>query len=115
MIGVLLSITMTPLTAKEDVPMSIVMKGQDKKLTTVKRTPMILPLEITYDDTTHIIEVNSEEDIDACVSIKTEDGATLGYSAYLNTSLNVPSDFIGLLTIIIESNEWTAEGEIEVF
>ena len=114
MIGVLLSIQMPLSAAKEDVPMSIAKKGQGNKFTTVKRAPMYVSLEIIYDDTAHVIEVISEEEVDAQVYIKGEDGAILGYSGCLNTTLNVPSGFIGILTISIECDEWTAEGEIEI-
>lgn len=113
-IGVLLSITLTLSAAKEDVPMTIATTGHDTKITTVKRTPRYVPIEVTYDDTTHVIEVTSEEDIEAEVYVKTEEGDILGYSSCLNTIFNLPADIRGLLTISIEGDDWTAVGEIEI-
>ena len=113
-VGVLLSITLTLSAAKEDVPMTIATTGHDTKITTVKRTPVYMPLEVTYDDNTHVIEIKSEGDIEAEVYMKTEEGDILGYSSCLNTTLNLPVDYRGLLTISIEGADWTAVGEIEI-
>lgn len=113
-IGVIFSITLSLSAAKEYVPITIGTKGHPTKNTTVKRAPMYLSLEITYDDTTHVVEVISEEEVNAQVYIKSEDGNILGYSSSLNTTLNVPSGFIGILTICIEGEEWTAIGEVNI-
>lgn len=113
-IGVLLSIPFRLSAVKEDVPMTIFTDGHDVKNTTVKRAPIYLPLEITYDNATHVVEVISEEDIEAEIFIKSEEGDILGYSSCLNTALDIPVGFRGFLTISIESTEWTAVGEIEI-
>ena len=54
-IGVLLSITIDLSAAKEDVPMTIATKGHPTKLTTVKRTPIYVSLDITYDNATRVL------------------------------------------------------------
>ncbi|MDE6695550.1 MAG: hypothetical protein K2K25_01585 [Muribaculaceae bacterium] len=113
-IGVIFSITLSLSAAKEYVPITIGTKGHPTKNTTVKRAPMYLSLEITYDDTTHVVEVISEEEINAQVYIKSEDGNILGYSSCLNSTFNVPSGFIGILNICIEGEEWTAVGEVNI-
>lgn len=114
MICLLLSIPIQLVSAKERASLSIFTKGDVTKNTTVKRAPMSLPIEVIFDETTRTIEVISEEEIEAEVYIKSEDGDILGYSSCLNTALIVPSDFIGILTISIECDEWTAVGEIEI-
>ena len=114
LLGVLLSIPIQLSAAKEDVPLTIAKKGQGNKLTTVKRSPMHVSVEVIYDTASHTIEVSSEEAVDAQVYVRTEEGDVLGYSNCLNATLNIPSDYLGLLTVSIEGNEWIAEGEIEI-
>lgn len=113
-IGVIFSLTVTLTAAKQDVPMTIGTKGHPTKNTTVKRTPKYISLAIAYDDISHVIEVRSDEELNAEIFIKSENGDIIGYSSSINTSLNIPSCFKGNLTIYIEGDDWTAIGEINV-
>ncbi|MDE6549124.1 MAG: hypothetical protein K2L22_09000 [Muribaculaceae bacterium] len=114
LIGILLCISVHTVAAKEDVLVTILLKGQDLRNTTVKRTPMQAPVEIYYDEVTQTVEVTGDNELEAQVYIKDESGRTLAYSSSINTTLIIPYDYSGILLVCIETEYWSVIGEIEI-
>lgn len=78
----------------------------------VNRAPMRLPVYVSYDTETGIIDVRGSESLDGEVYLYDADGVVKGYSPTINTSFEVASN--GLYIIYIEGDGWYAEGEIEM-
>lgn len=102
------------VAAKEDVSMTLSINGRGTQNTTVKRTPIHLPVEVVYDSETNTVEVIGDDEFEARVSLTDESGNTLAYSPTINTVLEVPTDYTGILLLYIENEDWTATGEIEI-
>ena len=99
---------------KQEVLMTIHKKGQEIQNTTVKRTSMQLPVEIIYDSEAGIVEITGDDELEAQVSLTDESGNTLASSPTINTVFEVPTGYTGILLIYIETEDWTATGEIEI-
>lgn len=94
---------------RRDVLMETYHKNQTEKK--VNRAPMRINIDVFYDSDTHIIEVVGDESIEAEVFLKA-DGILEDYSSTLNTVFTVSTS--GLYVIIIQGDDWYAEGEIEI-
>lgn len=114
LIGVIISIVIQASASKNDVYMTIYRKGHVEKSTTVHRSPMLLPIEVFYDNATHQIEVVSDEELSAQVLLCDENGNTLDYSPCINAVLDIPDNCDGLIIIRIEGEDWIATGEISI-
>lgn len=112
LIGALISIALQVSAAKEDVYMTTYQKSHVDKNVTVRRSPMQLPIEVVFDSETRQIEISCNDDLDAQVYLCDENGNILDYSTCLNTVLNVPDNYSGVLIIRIEGEDWIATGEI---
>ena len=75
---------------------------------------MQLPIEVFYNDETRQVEISCNDDLDAQVYLCDENRNILDYSTCLNTVLNVPDNYSGVLIIRIESDDWIASGEIAI-
>lgn len=113
-IGLLIWMATPIWGAKESVKVTISIKGNRTQNTTIQRSLIQLPIEVEYDSETRTIEINSDDEFDAQTYLTDENGKTLASSTTLNTVLLVPSDYSGILLIYIETEDWTATGEIEI-
>ena len=112
--GVLISICIQAYPERKAIYMDIYKSGHDDKRTTVRRSPMQQPFHIFYDDEMNQVEVTGDEELVAQIFICDENGNTLDYSPCINATLNVPSEYSGLITIRVENEDWSASGEITV-
>lgn len=78
----------------------------------VNRAPMRLPVYVSYDTETGIIDVRGSESLDGEVYLCDADGVVKDYSPTINTSFEVASN--GFYIIYIEGDGWYAEGIIEM-
>lgn len=100
--------------AKSGVYMDFYKYGHEGKNTTVHRSPMRIPIDVYYDDELRQIEISGSADIDVQIFLCDINGNTLDYSHYMNTVLNIPYGFSGIIILRIESEEWIATGKIAV-
>jgi len=114
LIGVLFSICIQTYASKSAIYMDIYKSGHDDKRTTVRRSPMKLPIDVFYDNETHQIEVAGNEEIMAQLFLCDENGNMLDYSPDINAVLKVPCNYSGLIIIRIECEDWIATGKIAV-
>lgn len=112
--GAIISICIQAFAERKAIYMDIYKSGHDDKRTTVRRSPMQPPFHVFYDDNTHQVEVSGDKEFVAQILLYDENGNTLDYSPYINATLNVPSDYSGLIIISIENENWSATGEIAV-
>ena len=78
----------------------------------VNRAPMRMPIEVVYDSDTHNIKVIGDKGIEAEVFLYNANGTLESHSSNLNAEFSVlESD---TYTILIQGEEWYAEGEIEM-
>ena len=100
--------------AKSGVYMDFYKYGHEGKNTTVHRSPMRIPIDVCYDDELRQIEISGSADIDVQIFLCDINGNTLDYSHCMNTVLNIPYGFSGIIILRIESEEWIATGKIAV-
>lgn len=113
LIGLLL-ITMahTAFAEQRGVFMEFHRKINPGKNMQVNRAPMRMPIEVVYDSDTHNIKVTGEKGIEAEVFLYNVNGTLESHSSTLNAEFSVlESD---KYTILIQGEEWYAEGEIEM-
>ncbi len=114
LIGVIISIGIQAFASKSAVYMDFFKYGRSDKSTTVRRSPMRLPIDVFYENETHQIEVAGDEEMVAQIFLCDENGNTLDYSPCINAVLDIPCNYNGLIIIRIESEEWVATGKIDV-
>ena len=112
LIGVLISIALQASASKTEVYMEYRKSGRSTQSTTVRRAPMQLPIEVVFDSENRQVEISCNDDLEAQVYLCEENGNILDYSSCLNSVLNVPDNYSGVLIIRIESDDWIATGEI---
>lgn len=113
-IGVIISIGIQAFAAKYGVCMEYHQLGQGIQSTTVRRSPLRLPVDVFYDNGTHQIETKGADEVSAQIFLCDENGNTLDYSPCVNAVLDVPSSYNGLIIIQIEGEDWIATGKIAV-
>ena len=94
--------------------MEIHKKSIPEKNMSVNRSPMRLPIEVVYDSDTHKIKVSGDNKMEVQLFLCDENGNTLDYSQCVNSVLNIPNSYSGLITLRIESEGWIAIGNINV-
>lgn len=82
--------------------------------TTVRRSPMRIPIDVYYDDELRQIEISGDEDMNVQIYLCDENGNTITYSSTINTILDVPDGYSGLLFIRVEGEGWIATGQIAI-
>lgn len=112
--GLLFGMSLQAIAEKREVKMTIVRKGNDQRDMIIHRSPMQLPVEINYDSETGIVEITGDDELEAQISLTDESGNTLAFSPTINTVFEVPTGYTGILLIYIETEDWTATGEIEI-
>ena len=77
----------------------------------IHRAPMQLPIEVTYDTDTYIVEITCSTDLEGEVYLYNAWGEEEAYAPCLNAVLSVSDSQYH--TIIIEGDGWEATGVIE--
>lgn len=90
--------------------MEIDMKNSEKYLK-VNRAPMRISLEVIYDKDTQCVTVNGDEDMEVEIFLYNSMGEVEDYSSSLNSNLIITTS--GSHRILIESEDWIAEGIID--
>ncbi|MBD5329784.1 MAG: hypothetical protein HDS03_07895 [Bacteroides sp.] len=75
------------------------------------RNPMLLPVEVTYDDEAMTIEVSCTADLEGEVSVYDSHDEMEGYSPCMNSI--IPLTSYGYHIIVIEGDDWIGTGVIE--
>ena len=86
--------------------------GHVDKSTAVRRSSMRIPIDIYYDEELRQIDIFSDEDINVQIYLYNEKGNIIAYSPTINTTLDVPDGYNGLIFIRIEGDNWVAIGKI---
>lgn len=76
----------------------------------IGRVPMNLPIEVTFDDTTGVVNVSAPEDLEGAVYVYSVTGSLEGYSPVLNSSFTLTAP--GLHVISLQGENWIGEGKI---
>lgn len=82
--------------------------------TTVRRSPMRIPIDVYYDDELRQIEISGDEGVEVQIFLCDINGNTLDYSYCINTVLDIPYSYSGIIILRIESEEWIATGKITI-
>jgi hypothetical protein len=115
LLGVLIIIgCLQSYAAKSGVYMDFYKYGHEGKNTTVHRSPMRIPIDVYYDEELHQIEICGDEDMNVQIYLCDENGNTITYSSTINTILDVPDGYSGLLFIRVEGEGWIATGQIAI-
>lgn len=115
LIGAIVSIGIQAFAAKYGVYMEYHKLGQGTQSTTVRRTPVQTPVDVFYNEETHQIEVVCEsEALTAQVYLCDENGNTLAYSPCINSVLDIPASYSGLLLIRIVGDDWYGQATVAV-
>lgn len=88
--------------------------NSESKPTEVDRKPMLLPIEVIYDSDCNMVEVISDGSIEAEVFLYDANRNVIGYSSHLDTTLEVPANYHGILFLEIIGENWFATAEIPV-
>ena len=112
--GLLLAMANTAFAEQWGVFMELHRKSNPEKNKSVNRAPMRLPIEVVYDSDTHKIKVSGDNKMEVQLFLCDENGNTLDYSQCVNSVLNIPNSYSGLITLRIESEGWIAIGNINV-
>lgn len=78
----------------------------------IRRSPMQIPIDVYYDEELRQIEICSDEDMNVQIYLCDENGNAIACSSTINTILDVPDGYSGLLFIRIEGDNWVAIGRI---
>lgn len=110
LIGILMS-TYPSISAEEHgVFMEINMRNRDS-YTKVNRAPMRISLDVVYDNETKIVSISGDDSMEVDVVLYNSSGEVEDSSSSLNSNLIITTS--GSHRIIIESEDWIAEGIIE--
>lgn len=92
-----------PSTAKQTVKV----KTQYKKDTSgFNRAPLVLDIEVTYDENLHYLSLYTDSDVDAEVYLY-KDNVIVGYAPEINCTFDVYE--YGEYVIVIDSEAWSGE------
>lgn len=105
---------LTAFAEQQGVFMQFHRKVNPENSRDVNRAPMRLPIEVVYDSDTHKIKVSGDNKMEVQLFLCDENGNTLDYSQCVNSVLNIPNSYSGLITLRIESEGWIAIGNINV-
>lgn len=99
---------------KSRVIMNSWQTGNTVGSTTVRRSPLRIPIDVYYDDELHQIEIWGDENINFQIYLCDERGNTTTYSSTYITILNVPDSYSGLLYITIQGIDWISTGYFQI-
>ena len=97
---------------RSEIYMDFYKSGHANKSTTVHRSPMRIPIDVYYDDELRQIEISGDERVEVQIFLCDINGNTLDYSHCINTVLDIPYSYSGIIILRIESEEWIATGRI---
>lgn len=113
LLGVLIFIGCFQVHAeKSRVVIEIYQTGHVDRSTAVRRSLMRIPVDVYYDEELRQIEISGDEDMNVQIYLCDENGNTLTYSPPINTILDIPNGYSGLISIRIEGDNWVAIGRI---
>lgn len=73
-----------------------------------------LYINVYYDDVSRLIEITGDKDRPVQIYLYDVDGNVLECTSSLNSSIAIPYDYSGPISIYIEGEGWTAQGQIDV-
>lgn len=111
LIGILMSMYPSISAEEHGVFMEINMRNRDS-YTKVNRAPKRISLDVVYDSETKIVSISGDDSMEVDVILYNSAGGIEDSSATLNSTLVISSS--GSHKISIESEDWIAEGFIEV-
>lgn len=115
LLGVLIIIgCLQAYATKSGVYMDFYKYGHEGKNTTVHRSPMRIPIDVYYDNELCQIEISGNMEDEVQIFLCDENGNIIAYSSIANTTLDIPEDYNGRLSISIESDNWVAIGCITI-
>lgn len=114
MLWLMLAMAFTISAEEKSVFIKIDRKDDSSKHTQVDRAPMRLPIDVVYDTDNLTITVSGDDTLEADVSLADETGTVIDLSPSVNTTLNIPDGYSGIIVICIESADWIGIGKIEV-
>ena len=91
---------------KRSVVLERYLTGHVDRSKTVRRSPMQIPLDVIYDDESRQIEICGVEEMDIQVYL---------YASTINSTLDIPDGYSGIISIKIEGESWIATGIITVY
>lgn len=104
----LLSFCSSTLIADPTTIDVVIDKKGDDNHSDRNRAPMRVPVEIWYDSDCSMITVcGPEQDGTVCILNR---GTVINAADCINSSFILPESVSGLVTILIEADEWTATG-----
>lgn len=111
LIGILMSMCPSISAKEHGVFMEINMRNREA-YTKVNRAPKHISLNVVFDDETGLIRVTGDESVVAEVFLYNSSGEIEDYSSSLNSNLTITNS--GSYRILIVSEDWGAEGNVEV-
>lgn len=100
--------------SKREIYMDFYKTGHVDKNTTVHRSPMRIPIDVYYDEELHLIEISGDKNMNIQICLYDENGNTINCFPSINTVLEVPCGYSGLISIRIENKDWIATGKIDI-
>lgn len=100
---------------KRSVVLERYLTGHVDRSKTVRRSPMQIPLDVIYDDESRQIEICGVEEMDIQVYLYDEKENPIAYSSTINSTLDIPDGYSGIISIKIEGESWIATGIITVY
>ena len=97
--------------AKNRIPIQTHQRKDKNQNTDRPRAPMQIPVTVSFDDETLLVEVSTPSDLEGHVFLYDAQGNVEDFSPEINTTLQVASP--GIHTVVIQGATWTAEGEFE--
>lgn len=116
LLGIILSLSTKSVCAGTATSqMDVHRKGHPSISETVHRMPAMLPcINMIYDSDARTIEISCMQNYDATVWFYDAFGNVVGFSDSLNTIFNIPQTETEVYNIRVESEEWYAEGTVEL-
>lgn len=88
--------------------------GHVDRSTTVRRSPIRIPIDVYYDKELRQIEIYGDMDMNVEIYLCDKNGNIISYSSTINTILDVPDGYSGQLSIRVEGEGWIATGIIAI-
>lgn len=114
LLAMLVTLSGQAIAKKETIStLEMYQKGDPEKNTSRIRMPIQLPLSVSFDDETRTIEATTPDDnIIGQVYVFDEKGQIVGYAPSLNSVIDIPPTYQGLLFIRIDGTYWIANCSI---
>ena len=102
LLGVLFFISSFQVYAeKKSVILDHYFTGHVDKSKSIRRSPMQIPIDVYYDDELRQIEISSDVGVEVQLFLCDINGNTLDYSHCINTVLDIPYRYSGIIILRI--------------